>query len=113
MKKCVVISILACLVLLWLESCERNLLGMLEKREYFSFIRNESGKDVKVILDKGSSIEKAYQIIDGEELEIPDTDRTALYIRPPKTISWTAIPMAQAPGKSQRSGLKNTSWSIQ
>ena len=68
-------------VLLGLESCERNLLGMLEKREYFSFIRNESGKDVKVIFDKGSSIEKVYQIIDGEELEIPDTNRWTMHVK--------------------------------
>lgn len=81
MKKRVVISILACLVLLGLESCERNPLGILEKREYFSFIRNESGKDVKVILDKGSNIEKSYQVPDGEELEIPDTDRWSMYVK--------------------------------
>ena len=81
MKKRVVISILACLVLLGLESCERNLLGMLEKREYFSFIRNESGQDVKVIFDKGSNIEKSYQVPDGEELEIPDTDRWTMHVK--------------------------------
>jgi hypothetical protein len=34
-----------------------------------------------VIFDKGSSIEKAYQIIDGEELEIPDTDRWSMYVK--------------------------------
>ena len=81
MKKRLKISILACLAILGLESCERNLLGMLEKREYFSFIRNESGQDIKVIFDKGSSIEKSYQVPDGEELEIPDTDRWTMHVK--------------------------------
>lgn len=72
---------LAFLILLGLESCKRDVLQFLEKREYFSFIRNESGMDVKVFLDKGSNIEKVYDIQDGQELEIPDTDRWSMYVK--------------------------------
>lgn len=69
------------LLLLAFTSCERHLMGLWDKREYFSFIRNESGKDVKVVFDKGSNIEKAYEIDNGQELEIPDTKRWSLYVK--------------------------------
>ena len=82
-KLCFKVLILGVIILLF-TSCKEDVLDMLEKREYFSFIVNESGNDVKIIFDKGSSIEKSYDIRTGTELEIPDTDRWSMYVKTPQ-----------------------------
>lgn len=77
-----------CLALIGLTSCESELIHMFDKLEYYSFLRNESGKDVKVVMLKGTYAESTFDLPAGHELEIPDTDRWNLYVksRPADTV---------------------------